>query len=78
MAASGVFGSLFLVVMLVTLVLRDQPLFRRPVICYCLLVVAVNLHFNYVFSGNRDILAVFNPSGTIPGLGTFWPCSTLQ
>ena len=68
LAAAGVFGSLFIIIILLNLALFRNPKFIRTVAYYGFFAIIVNLIFKYMLSDNKDILGVFNPTVPIPGL----------
>jgi len=68
LAATGVFGSLFIIIILVNLALFKNPKFIRGVAYYGLLAIIIDIIFKYILSADKNILAVFNPTVPVPGL----------
>jgi len=70
LAASGVFESLFLIVILMTLALFKNPNFMRAVAYIGVCAVVFDLLFVILLSlpQYKDLLATFNPVVPIPGL----------
>jgi hypothetical protein len=67
LAASGVFGSLFIIIILMNLALYKNPKFIHLVAYYGFFAIIINLSFKYMLSANKDILGVFNPTIPVPG-----------
>jgi hypothetical membrane protein len=67
LAAAGVFGSLFIIIILVNLALFKNPKFIRSVAYYGFFAIIIDLSFKYMMSANKDILGIFNPTTPIPG-----------
>ena len=68
LAAAGVFGSLFIIIILVNLALFNNPKFIRLIAYYGFLAIIIDLGFKYMLTANKDILAAFNPTTPVPGL----------
>jgi fluoride ion exporter CrcB/FEX len=68
LAAAGVFGSLFLVLILLSLALFKHPKFRRWIAYYTIVPILIDLSFKYILSLNKELLAVFNPTIPIPAM----------
>ena len=75
-AATAVFSSLFLIIIVVNLALYENPKFIRGVAYFGILAVLVDITFQYVVASNKNILAVFNPTTPVPGLE--WACAFLS
>jgi hypothetical membrane protein len=67
-AATSVFSSLFLIIILINLALYENPKFIRGVAYFGVLAIIVDITFQYIVASNKDILAVFNPTTPVPGL----------
>lgn len=67
-AATIVFSSLFLIIILINLALYENPKFIRVVAYFGILAIIVDITFQYMVASNKDILAVFNPTTPVPGL----------
>ena len=69
-AASGVFESLFLITVLITISLFKHPKFMRPVALIGICAAVIDLAFLIVLSlpAYKDLLASFNPTVPVPGL----------
>jgi hypothetical membrane protein len=68
MAASGVFGLLFIIIILLSISLYNHPKFANWVAFFGLIAVIIDLAFKYLLSQYHDILAVLNPTIPVPGL----------
>lgn len=68
LAASGVFGSLFLIIILLSIALYNHPKFAHWVAYFGLIAVIIDLTFKYLLSQYKDILAVLNPTIPVPGI----------
>jgi hypothetical membrane protein len=75
-AATAVFSSLFLIIIVINLALFKNPKFIRGVAYFGILAVLVDITFQYVVASNKNILAVFNPTTPVPGLE--WACAFLS
>ena len=67
-AATAVFSSLFLIIIVINLALFENPKFIRGVAYFGILAVLIDITFQYMVASNSSMLAVFNPSTAIPGL----------
>lgn len=70
MAASGVFGSLFLIIIILSIALFNHSKFPHWIAYFGIIAVVIDLAFKYILSQYKDILAVLNP--TIPAPGMEW------
>ena len=68
LAAAGVFGLLFIIIIMVNLALFNNPKFVRLVAYYGLLAIIIDLSFKYMLTVNEGMLSVFNPTTPVPGL----------
>lgn len=70
LAASGVFGSIFLIIILLNISLYKNPEFMRPVTYWGILAIIMDLSFKIMLSQPqyKDLLANFNPTIPVPGL----------
>jgi hypothetical membrane protein len=75
-AAKAVFSSLFLIIIVINIALFENPKFVRGVAYYGTLAVLVDITFQYMVVSNKNILALFNPTTSIPGLE--WACTFLS
>ena len=75
-AATAVFSSLFLIIIVINLALFKNPKFIRGVAYFGILAVVVDITFQYIVASNRNILAFFNPTTPVPGLE--WACAFLS
>lgn len=69
-AASGVFGTLFLMIILLTIALKDQPHFMRKVTFWGFIAILTDLIFVIILRlpQYHDALADFQPTIPLPGL----------
>jgi hypothetical protein len=67
-ASTGVFGSLFIIVVLLSMALYNNPKFIRGVAYYGLIPIVVDLSFLYVLSLYNNILAYYHSPVPVPGL----------
>ena len=75
-AATAVFSSLFLVVIVIILALYKNPKFMSGVAFFGILVIVVDIAFQYIVVSNKNILTVYNPVTAVPGLE--WACAFLS
>jgi hypothetical protein len=68
MAATGVFGTLFIIIILISLALYRDPKFMHIIAFYGLTVIIIDLLFQYFLSIDKYLLGVFHPSTPVPGL----------
>jgi hypothetical membrane protein len=68
LAATAVFSSLFLIIILINIALYKNPKFVRGVAYFGILAIVVDITFQYVVISYKNILAVFNPTAAVPGL----------
>lgn len=67
-AATDVFSSLFIIIIVINLALYENPKFVRGVAYFGVLAIIVNITFQYMVVSNKNILSVFNPTTAVPGL----------
>ena len=75
-AATAVFSTLFLIIILINLALFGNPKFVRGVAYFGVLAILFDLTFQYMVVSNKNMLAVFNPTLAVPGLE--WACTFLS
>ena len=75
-AATAVFSTLFLIIILINLALFGNPKFVRGVAYFGVLAILFDLTFQYMVVSNKNMLAVFNPNVAVPGLE--WACTFLS
>ncbi len=68
LAAAGVFGSLFIIIILVNLALFNDPKFVRGVAYFGFLAIIIDVSFKYILSADKNILSVFYPTTPVPGV----------
>lgn len=68
LAASGVFGSLFVIIILLSLALFKNPKFLKMVAYFSLIPIIIDLYFQYTLSIYHNLLSVINPPIAVPGL----------
>lgn len=69
-AASGVFGTLFLMIILLSIALKEHPQFMRKVLYWGVIAILTDLIFVILLRlpQYHDALADFNPTIPLPGL----------
>ncbi len=67
LAAAGVFGSLFIIIILLSLALFNHPKFIRLIAYYGIIPIVIDIIFQYVSRGN-NLLANFHQTIPVPGL----------
>jgi len=68
LAASGVFSSLFIIIIFLSLALFKNPKFVRMVAYFGLIPIIIDLIFQYTLSIYNNLLSIFNPAVAVPGL----------
>lgn len=67
-AAAGVFGLMFIIILVINLALFYNPKFVRIVAYFGFLVIILDLIFQFLLSSYQNILGNITPSVPIPGL----------
>jgi hypothetical membrane protein len=70
-AAAGVFSSLFIIIIFLSVALFNNPKFTRLIAYYGIIPVVIDLTFLFLLKGNTS-LASFNQTIPVPGLE--WAC----
>ena len=67
-AATDVFRSLFIIIILLSLALFKNPNFMKGVAYFGFVPIIIDLYFQYTLSIYQNLLSVFNPTVAVAGL----------